>query len=112
VIRGVQELIDGLSVSASQAKIVANSKTLHHLLPRLVVPIDRRYSLEFLFGNGQMTVNGRENDIVGVVLPSLANLARVAGDQARTRRGDDFSTSTTKIIDNAIVGYVLAHPKK
>jgi hypothetical protein len=40
-----------LNVMESSSKLVGNSKTLHHLLPDLILPIDRKYILNFFYGN-------------------------------------------------------------
>lgn len=37
----------GLTLSISDATIVVNSKTLHHLFPEFVPPIDRQYTIRF-----------------------------------------------------------------
>jgi hypothetical protein len=47
MILGLQPLYQALDVSESGATVVANSKALHHLLPRLVPPVDRQYTLRF-----------------------------------------------------------------
>lgn len=43
---------------ASGTSLIGNSKVLAHLLPNLVSPIDRAYTLFFLFGS-----NGFQNDL-------------------------------------------------
>src|SRR5205085_12227659 len=40
-------LINTLDIVANEARIVAGSKALHHLLPDLMVPIDRAYTQKF-----------------------------------------------------------------
>ncbi len=47
-VRGkIWHLIDNMRLIDNNAPIVAMSKTLHHLLPDLVVPIDRGYTQKF-----------------------------------------------------------------
>ena len=48
------EVIAHIKVSTSRTQIVAGSKMLHHPLPDLIPPIDRRYT--FRFFTGQMMV--------------------------------------------------------
>jgi len=48
------EVIAHIKVSTSRTQIVAGSKMLHHLLPDLIPPIDRRYT--FRFFTGQMMI--------------------------------------------------------
>jgi hypothetical protein len=45
--RKVWSVIDGLKISRASVKTVIGSKALHHLVPGLVPPIDRRYTLRF-----------------------------------------------------------------
>jgi hypothetical protein len=43
-------VIARIKVSTSRTQIVAGSKFLHHVLPDLVPPIDRRYTFRFFTG--------------------------------------------------------------
>src|SRR5260221_103336 len=43
------ELSSTLGIVENQAKLVAGTKALHHILPELVVPMDREYT-QLLFG--------------------------------------------------------------
>jgi hypothetical protein len=54
----VWEVISSLTVSTSRTSIVAGSKTLHHLLPDLVPPIDRQYTFQFFTGQMAVTRGG------------------------------------------------------
>jgi hypothetical protein len=40
-------LLDNIDVMQSESKLVGSSKVIHHLLPDLVPPIDREYTLRF-----------------------------------------------------------------
>ena len=108
------EIISSLRVSTTKTQIVAGSKALHHVLPGLVPPIDREYTVQFFYGYKRpylafeefvrifsnfhtVAVNCRD-EIDGLVRPIIA----AAG----------MNTSTIKVIDNAIVGYALCHPKE
>jgi hypothetical protein len=42
-------LIAALKIGIGESKIVVGTKALHHLLPDLVPPIDRRYTVRFFF---------------------------------------------------------------
>jgi hypothetical protein len=52
--------IDALGVVENQAKLVAGTKTLHHLLPDLVMPIDRAWWGRFFQLNSYMTGRRRQ----------------------------------------------------
>src|ERR1700683_4269616 len=50
VVTDVWALVARLRVSVAEARIVANSKLLHHILPELVPPMDREYTFRFFYG--------------------------------------------------------------
>lgn len=98
-------ILDKLSVSATETKLVANSKALHHLLPDLIPPIDRTYTLRFFFNN--TTIDGRDEQLFRTMYPLFANIAHRTKREIEGAIGRKFHTSETKVIDNAIVGFVL-----
>ncbi len=104
------DLMQRLRVSDSGTKMVAFTKAVHHLLPQLVPPMDRQYTLRFFF-----PPNGRTNPI-DPWFPRLyrwcAAIAFANRDALPSLVGghDDlassvFNTSEAKLIDNAIVEY-------
>jgi len=114
-----------LQVSISEASIVANSKTLAHLLPDLIPPIDRQYTIRFFTQedrnffrkNGKYrTVNlpvGKDNQffLFKRICCEMKNL--LDDCDLNTFELDDrsFNTSYPKIIDNIIMAYVKSIPK-
>ena len=107
------EIIEGLRVSATASKLVAGSKALHHLLPKLMPPIDRQYTGRFFFGSaGKNWYMGEETAFLEI-FPQFVRIARQCsgGITQELDRPDAFlATSASKIVDNAIVGYVISHP--
>ncbi len=100
----VWQLVYSLGVVENNAKIVAGTKTLHHLLPDLVPPMDRDYTRAF-FGFPNPALGG---------LPSTRCLLRYVrppcqGRPSGTPRGvcdrQSWRTSRTKILDNAVVAF-------
>lgn len=110
--RRVWTIIDDLDASATDTKIVAGTKALHHLLPGLVPPIDRRYTVRFFFET--TTFRGSGEDTFLDAFPHFGRIASACESVISNRLGTSpMSTSATKIIDNAIVGYVLERlPKR
>ena len=108
-INDIWNILDHIKVSASQTKLVANSKALHHLLPNLVTPIDREYTLTFFFGH--KAIRGKDEQIFREVFPWFYKIGRNCKSQIMSRVGQGFHTSETKVIDNAIVGFVLKNIK-
>jgi hypothetical protein len=101
----VWNVIASLKVSTSRTAIVAGSKTLHHLLPDLVPPIDRQYT--FRFFTGQMAVSQGESAAFAEWFPLFCEIGRrcaTAIEDALRRRGF-MATSASKVIDNAIMGF-------
>lgn len=45
--KDLRDVFLNLKVMESNARLVGNSKALHHLLPELVPPVDRQYTVKF-----------------------------------------------------------------
>lgn len=104
----IWDVLQGLRVGIGQTLLVANSKALHHLLPDLVPPIDRNYTLMFFVGRPYI-YRGRDGDYFRALFPLFREIAvRCRGD-IRTRirtPWEGMNTSVTKVIDNAILGFM------
>ena len=50
----------GIKIMKSNIYLVGNSKVMTHLFPHLFAPIDRKYTLNFLFNNG--SIPGEKED--------------------------------------------------
>ena len=50
-------LVARLRVSIADARIVANSKLLHHILPELVPPIDREYTFRLFYERTMLSID-------------------------------------------------------
>ena len=114
-----------LKVSISEASIVANSKTLAHILPDLIPPIDRQYTVRF-FTQEYRDFFGKNGKYRQINLPGdrnkqfarfreLCYAMKTLLDQCDLNMfelsEDTFNTSYPKIIDNLIVAYVKSVPK-
>jgi hypothetical protein len=99
----VWSVIERTEVSASETRLVAGSKALHHVLPNLVPPIDRRYTISFFIGNTPF-IGKPEFD---QIFPRVNEIALACAGEiaaAIARRGF-METGPAKVIDNAIVGF-------
>ncbi|SRR6266487_3546933 len=108
VAASIWEVLQGLRVGIGKTLLVANSKALHHLLPDLVPPIDRNYTLKFFVGRPYIR-RGRDADYFRALFPLFREIAITCqGDiQARIRiPPEGMNTSVTKVIDNAILGFM------
>jgi len=107
------ELINSLKVGRGETKLIYNSKTLHHLLPNLMPPIDTQYTLQFFYYRKRPShIDNRFQEIypkfVEIAVSNKKYIRRKVEKCWRT--GVGFHTSETKVIDNAIVGFIKTQP--
>ena len=96
------QLVDELDIVENNARIVAGTKTLHHLLPDLVPPMDRAWTGTF-FG---WTPHDAQYDQQRTFTETYRRFARVAGEVRPSRLvGPGWRTSPSKILDNAVIGF-------
>lgn len=99
--RSAWQVIAAIRASTSDTQIVAGTKTLHHVLPDLIPPIDRQYT--FRFFSGQKQVPSGDQRAFLEWFPYLAEIGRRCCDAieiAVNRRGP-MATGPAKVIDNA-----------
>lgn len=107
----VEKIFNGFDPSRNVRNMVAKAKTLHHLNPALFPPIDRRYTLSLLsrMDGIEAMPSLYRNDVENYtrVLAVFRDVALKVGaeriDRLVGRRVMD--TSTTKVIDNAVIGF-------
>jgi hypothetical protein len=99
------KLLSSLSISIAEAQIVANSKVLHHLFPSLVPPIDRTYTFHFFYNRNILSI--AEEEAFTEMFSRFYTIASANKDIIAKLVGHGWNTSNTKVIDNAIVGYVI-----
>jgi len=109
--RRLWEIIANLRVGVGETRIVSGSKTLHHILPDLIPPIDRQYTLRFFYDNTM--INGGDARVFREIFPLLRRISCESRDLIRGAVGKSpMGTSEAKIVDNAIVGFCLIHLRK
>lgn len=97
---------------ASGTSLVGNSKVMAHALPRLVPPIDRRYTLKFLFGNDQIVndIDGEWDTLKAILSEFFYPVARAEPLESKLRAWTTetevyrWDTSPLKILDNLVIG--------
>jgi hypothetical protein len=99
-------LIERIGVVENDAQLVAGTKTLHHLLPDLVPPMDRRWTGQF-FGWSTVRAQYQQQAIFLEAFTACADVARFVRPSRLV--GEGWRTSQSKIVDNAIVGYCIAN---
>ncbi len=84
---------------------MAGTKALHHLLPELVVPMDRVYTRTF-FRWYMPQFQSDQRRVFEDAFGHFAAIARATDPERLV--GPGWRTSRTKILDNAVVGFCLA----
>lgn len=100
VIQDIWEVLPNMRVSETKSQLVAGSKTLHHLLPDLVPPIDKKYTLGFF-----ELKTSEQKAFLQVFVNYLYIYERTADLINHIMRKNPLNSSVTKAIDNAIIGY-------
>lgn len=121
----LKEIYCGLRVSISDATIVAHSKTLAHLLPNLIPPIDRQHTIRFFTQDNKKFfaksgkyrqinlpkgIDAQFNDFKKYSWRMKALFDR-CNRQLFTIDKVSFNTSYPKIMDNLIMAFVKNVPK-
>ncbi|MDO8724109.1 MAG: hypothetical protein Q7J31_18055 [Syntrophales bacterium] len=108
----LKEIFQGVNVMASGTTIVGNSKVMHHMLPNVIPPIDREYTLWFLHGNTTIK-NDLESEwllMKEIISEVFIPVASDGEFQSKARRwmakSEDYpwDTSVFKIVDNLVIG--------
>ena len=110
------KIIHFLRLSQTNSQVVTGSKALHHLLPRLLPPIDREYTSRFFTPPHLKTVRdpNTRSQFKSIVkgfgyIIELIEEQHGVGYLPSLVGATDWATSETKLIDNAIIGFVKKH---
>jgi hypothetical protein len=108
----LREVFCRIRCMASDTSLVGNSKVMAHLLPNLIPPIDREYTLKFLFRHGRIA-NGIEVEwkkleqiLSGFFYPVAQQPFFQQKVEQWLAQEDRFKwdTSALKIADNLVIG--------
>lgn len=128
ILEDIAKLIVSLKISSSGSQIVSGAKTLHHILPRLVPPIDRAYSIKFMKCDPPFNKKGSpgmNNDEHWYALTFMEKMQsfltedkcqnlHIIEDFLKRKHTDEksvFLTSIPKVLDNLIVKFVQERSK-
>lgn len=91
-------------VHPGKPRLVTYSKTFHFFLPKLFVPIDRKYTLSYFYGNGM--VPGSLERQFKRFSELHQEFRRFATNVALVQAVDNsWNGNIPKVIDNIIIGY-------
>lgn len=110
--RDLRTIFVGIRCMASGTSLVGNSKVMAHALPRLVPPMDRRYTLKFLFGNGRVVngIDGEWETLKTILREFFYPVARAEPLEPKLQAWMKeiavyrWDTSPLKIVDNLVIG--------
>lgn len=124
-IDNLKPIYTSLAVSISESTLVAHSKTLAHLLPDFVPPIDRQYTVRF-FTQDNKNFFTKSGNYKAVNLPAgierqfsvfkeysvrIKRMFDQCDKQQFQLDSNTFNTSYPKIMDNMIMAFVKSVPK-
>ena len=121
----IKDVFLGLRISISNTILVANAKTLAHILPDLFPPLDRNFIVrfftqdesEFFKGDGKYRTiqipsgNERQFEMFKDLCNKIKELFGRCDKKLFCVNGVGFNTSYPKIMDNLIVAYVKSVPR-
>ena len=99
-----------IQATTSDSKLVSSTKTLAHILPDLVPPIDRQYTLKFFYGTKNRQINNDDSgrkvfeDVMMYmykVYSKNSQFEKLATDIKSAEK--DFCGSLPKIFDNVVI---------
>jgi len=108
----LKEIFQDVKVMASGTTLVGHSKVMHHMLPNVIPPIDREYTLWFLYGNTTIK-NDLENEwfllkeiISEFFIPVASDREFHSKARRWMARSEDYpwDTSVFKVVDNLVIG--------
>jgi len=95
-------IIQSFSIVKNDTKLVPCTKALHHFLPDLVVPMDRKFTRTF-FGWHVPEFQYQQERIFHHAFGEFVCIARATNPVQYV--GNGWRTSRTKVLDNALVGF-------
>ncbi|NWF76406.1 MAG: hypothetical protein HXY53_07560 [Nitrospirae bacterium] len=108
----LEKIFRGIKVMASGTSIVGNSKVMAHMIPNIVPPIDREYTLKYLKGNTNIR-NGLDyewklmKEIISEFFIPVAKdteFVKKANTWIANQPEYPWDTSIFKVIDNLVIG--------
>ncbi len=124
-INQLEKIYYNLQVSISDATIVANSKTLAHILPDIIPPLDRQYSIRF-FTQQKKRFFRKSGKYSSISIPKditkqfsdfkdyccrIKKMFDSCNNKIFSIDKESFNTSYPKIMDNLIMAFVKDVPK-
>ena len=103
----LKNVFEGLETADQCSQLVPNSKTLFHLLPDLIMPVDREYVLSFFTGGKYIPPKKEIEYFIGI-FEYYYQICKKNFTQIKSiyyKKRGRYDSSIPKIIDNAVCGY-------
>lgn len=100
----IWNIIENMHIVENIATLVPCSKTLHHILPDLIVPMDREYTQVFFGWQNPQFQYGQET-CFKEAFKAFVYITKETNPKQYVSSG--WNTSLSKVLDNAIVGLIL-----
>lgn len=108
----VRQIFQGIDIMASGTRLVGHSKVLHHMMPNIVPPIDREYTLRYLRGNTNIKNDLNQEwltlkEIVSdffIPVASNTDFHLKASKWIANQDQYPWDTSVLKVVDNLLIG--------
>ncbi len=98
----VQRLFGKIEVMQGASQIVGISKTLHFLLPNLVILVDRKYTLNFFYG---ANIYYKDREPEWRLFEQILRFCHMIAKQIKRYDVANERDPIPKIIDKAIIGF-------
>lgn len=112
MIESLRKVFCNLAVMESKRRIVGVSKTLHFLLPDLVMPMDGKFTMLYFYGYNKYSDDAEIEfkTFHDIFLNTGKTVARLKLTETDVD-GKGWNTSVPKLIDNVIIGFFTYHSK-
>lgn len=110
----IKRVYGGINVMRSKVELVGNSKVMAHLFPQLIAPIDRQYTIKYLYGNKYISEDSASQwllfrkiheEFYYPVLESTKT-QNLINDWVKNHRKYRWDSSPLKIVDNLVIGFL------
>jgi hypothetical protein len=113
----IRKIFDSIEIMRNNSVLVGNSKIMSHLLPDLIPPIDRQYTLRFFSNSNRTSLPSvpqdkeKQYELFEKLLKyafgpisSDREFIKFAKNKIKDKKKFKWDTSIPKVIDNLIIG--------
>ena len=108
----VQKIYESIQIMEGKTHIVGKSKVMAHLLPNIIAPVDRQYTLDYLHRNKGIKIDYQWGLMKSIMtnfyhpIDEDDGFQRFANELVGKNNGIGWNTSRLKIIDNLVIGAI------